>query len=81
MDTAVFTSPGNRAMGFKMNMLNPRRRIGHLVDCVRCSESFFYASDLPVDLGVDITVRTVPFVVKDGRIRFHRCHRIENRRE
>src|SRR5215469_10354123 len=81
MDPSVFTSPGNCAVGFEMNMLNPWRRIGHLVDRICCGESFFYASDLTVDLGVDITMGIVPFVVKDWRVWFHRGNRIENRRQ
>src|SRR4029077_15633428 len=79
MNPAVVPLPCDRTVRFQMDMLDPRRRVGHLVNGVGCREPILNAADLAMDFGIDITLRLVPFVVEDRSIRLHSDHRVENR--
>src|ERR1700741_5075597 len=81
MNPAVLTSPCDRTVRFQMHMLNPRGRVGHLVNGVGGCEPILNAADLATDFSKDITLRLAPFMVKDRGVRLHRQLRVENRGE
>ena len=68
VNPAVVSLPGDRTMGFQMDMLDSRRRVGHFVNGVSRRESILDATDLAMDFGIDITLRFRPFIVEDRGI-------------
>ena len=79
VNPAVVTAPGNRAVCFKMHVLNARGGVGHLVHGVGGLEAVRHAADLAVDVDVDIAFLGPLLVVQERRIRRHRGDRIEHR--
>src|SRR5271165_1594886 len=51
VNPAVVPLPCDRTVRFQMDMLDPRRRVGHLVNGVGCRESILDAADLAMDFG------------------------------
>src|ERR1700722_17686942 len=78
MNPIVFAQPGDRAVRFQMDMLDPRRGVGHLVNSVRGRESISDGTDLAMDFGIDITLRLVPFIMENRGLWLHRGYRIED---
>src|SRR5258708_4817134 len=71
MNPAVVPLPCDRTVRFQMDMLDPRRCVGHLVNRVRCREPFLDAPDLAIGFGIDITLCLALFMVEDRGIRLH----------
>src|ERR1700688_3726967 len=61
MNPIVFALPGDRAVRFHMDLLDPRRGVGHLVNRGRVRESISGGTNLPMDFGIDITLRPILF--------------------
>ena len=63
-----------------MNVLNPGRGVGHLVNGVGGRKSVCNAADLAVDVDEDVASLDAAFVVQQRCVRLHGGNRIEHRR-
>ena len=79
MKPSVVVLPGDRSVRLEVDVLHPRRRIGHLVDGIGFLEALLDASDLAVNIHIDVAFGLAAFLVEDRRIRLHGGDRIEHR--
>ena len=78
---SVLAAPGDRPVRFKMDVLNARGGIGHLVHGIGGLEAVRHAADLAVDVDKDVALFLASLVVEDRRFGFHCRDRIEHRRQ